>query len=278
MIDSNGTRFFAPANAPMFTVAGGSVVTIEGIVLTGVQAQPTITVGASASLRLQSSTVDHGLIRVTNGAVAAHGLHAASSTLDCMSGTMTVTASLFESSAISFSGCQTTVTRNRWDPGFDRSVGGSAGLLSVENNVFVVPSEFVDLIQVSGLAPGSIFAFNTIVNTSAVGQSPVAVTCDATLDLTSNLIAYNSPNPIAGDGCVARSSLFDLAGAPDAPDNASGDATTFFKNRAGGDFHLAAGSPARGLGQPDLVTTDFDGNPRPAPSGTRPDVGAYEAP
>jgi hypothetical protein len=170
------------------------------------------------------------------------------------------------------------VVQSRWDPGFDGSVDGTGGLLTVENNIFVVPSEFADVIRVGSLAPGSIAAYNTIVNTSAVMQSPVAISCDATLNVTSNIIAYNSPNPMSGDGCVAHASLFDLPGAPDAPGNPSGNVTTFFKNRQSGDFHLAVGSPASGIGEPNIVTVDFDGNLRPSPAGSRPDVGAYEAP
>jgi hypothetical protein len=282
VIDSNGTRFFAPANSPMFTVATGNVVTIEGISLTGVALQATIAVGASATLRLITDTLDHAIVRATNGAIEAQNLKLAASGIDCVSGTTTVKRSLFDSSTISFSNCLTTVVQNRWDPGFDGAVGGTAistgGLLTVENNVFVVPSEFADLIQVRSLAPGSVFAYNTIVNTSAVMQSPVAITCDATLNVTSNIIAYNSPNPLTGEGCVAHASLFDLPGAPDAPGNASGNVTTFFKNRQAGDFHLAVGSPALGIGEPGIVTTDFEGNPRPAPAGSQPDVGAYEAP
>jgi hypothetical protein len=45
------------------------------------------------------------------------------------------------------------------------------------------------------------------------------------------------------------------------------------------DLHVAAGSPAKGIGQQGTgVTEDIEGNPRPSPAGSSPDVGAYEAP
>lgn len=60
--------------------------------------------------------------------------------------------------------------------------------------------------------------------------------------------------------------------------NRSADVMTFFRNRQAGDFRLSPSSPAIGFGEPGLVATDLDGNARPAPAGSMPDVGAYEAP
>jgi hypothetical protein len=60
--------------------------------------------------------------------------------------------------------------------------------------------------------------------------------------------------------------------------NRSADISTIFRDRQAGDFRLAAASPAIGWGKPGLVTSDFDGHPRPAPAGSMPDVGAFEAP
>ena len=57
------------------------------------------------------------------------------------------------------------------------------------------------------------------------------------------------------------------------PGNTSADAATFFVDRAGEDFHLSSGSPARGIGEAGIVTTDIEGNTRPG----MPDVGAFEA-
>jgi hypothetical protein len=45
------------------------------------------------------------------------------------------------------------------------------------------------------------------------------------------------------------------------------------------DYHLSSGSPCRELGNAaGAPTEDFDGDARPVPVGTRPDVGADEIP
>jgi hypothetical protein len=143
--------------------------------------------------------------------------------------------------------------------------------------VFVASSEFTDAVVVGANAPSSTLAFNTFVNTATLVQSPVAVTCDSTDVVTSNIFAYNSTHPLS-DGCTARASLFDLVGSSQAGNNATGDPATFFVGRAGGDFHLAAHSPALGIGEPGIVNVDFSGSPRSLPVGSRPDAGAFEAP
>ena len=57
------------------------------------------------------------------------------------------------------------------------------------------------------------------------------------------------------------------------------DGAIFFTNKAAKDFHLATGSPAIGAAESGLpVNLDFDSNPRPAPLGSKPDIGAFEAP
>ncbi|MBN1995423.1 MAG: DUF1565 domain-containing protein [Anaerolineae bacterium] len=46
-----------------------------------------------------------------------------------------------------------------------------------------------------------------------------------------------------------------------------------------GDYHLSSNSPCIGAGTPDNApNTDIEGNPRPNPAGSNPDMGAYENP
>ncbi len=273
IIDATGTRLDLPAGGTLFDVRNPAVVTIEGVAIAG--GTQSLSVGAASTLRIFGADLQTK-VTVSNGTLSVISSKARNSTFNCSGGSMTTTGNHFDLVKVQFTNCQTAVTRNRWDPGLDGSIDGGGGVLAVENNVFVVPSEFADLIRVFNLAPGSIFAFNTIVNSQTIQMSPIALSCDSTLNVTSNIFAYNSSNPI--DGCIAQSSLFDLVGAPDAPGNPSADPSTFFVNRAGRDFHLGPSSPARGIGADGVVTTDLDGNPRPAPAGTHPDVGAYEAP
>ena len=50
-----------------------------------------------------------------------------------------------------------------------------------------------------------------------------------------------------------------------------------FVDADGGDYHLQMGSPCIGMGTfTNLPNTDFEGNPRPNPVGSQPDMGAYE--
>jgi hypothetical protein len=61
--------------------------------------------------------------------------------------------------------------------------------------------------------------------------------------------------------------------------NIVADASTFFINQTARDFHLSAASPAKGAAAPgSSIADDFDGNPRPAPAGSRADVGCFEVP
>ena len=63
------------------------------------------------------------------------------------------------------------------------------------------------------------------------------------------------------------------------------DANPLFADSASEDYHLSASSPCIGAGVDSIEIdghwffapgTDLEGNPRPAPSGTKPDLGAYE--
>jgi hypothetical protein len=50
-----------------------------------------------------------------------------------------------------------------------------------------------------------------------------------------------------------------------------------FVNAGLGNYHLANGSPAINVGKAaGAPPTDIEGNPRPSPAGSHPDMGAYE--
>jgi hypothetical protein len=49
-----------------------------------------------------------------------------------------------------------------------------------------------------------------------------------------------------------------------------------FANRAGADYHIGLASAMAGQGMDTGVSSDIDGDPRPAPAGTYPDLGADE--
>jgi hypothetical protein len=103
-----------------------------------------------------------------------------------------------------------------------------------------------------------------------VGQACRAFECVAAECATS--AECTSPDaPVCIDGlCVASCRVdADCAGAASGPHCASDGAC----------FHLAPTSPARGAAESGTgVTRDLEGRPRPSPSGSVPDMGAFEAP
>ena len=64
------------------------------------------------------------------------------------------------------------------------------------------------------------------------------------------------------------------AGLPSGPHDVRGD--PFFVNSTAGDYHIGPASSGAGRGSDVGVAEDFDGEARPAPLGTFPDIGADE--
>lgn len=203
--------------------------------------------------------------------------------VSCQNGKLLADQNTFENAYISpISGtCETIVTRNRFESRFDRSVGQSGGHLTMENNLIIHTDGYNDSISLSSLGAGSVVRFNTIVNTTALPSDGAALSCDNSVNATSNIIAYNSGHPITGQGCSPRYTVFDDVSTTSAgTGNQVVGIDTIFVDRAGGDYHLATDSVARGGAEPGLtmVKSDFEGNPRPNPMGSTADCGAFEAP
>ncbi len=206
-----------------------------------------------------------------------------SNQISCSGSKVSVSESVLDTTIVGGSGssCELTVTRNRFESSFDGSVQISDGQLLMENNLIIHRDGFNDSILATGLRPGSTIRFNTIVNTTALSSDGAALSCDTSVLVTSNVFAYNSGHPITGTGCQTRFSVFDDKATTGA---GTGNHLTgieqIFVNRSGGDYHLAPASVARAAAEPglDMVTTDFEGSPRPSPAGTTADCGAFEAP
>jgi hypothetical protein len=278
VLDGTGTRFPKPSSGPTFAIPAGVSfeVTMEGVVFPASGSATVVTVGTSKTLRLFDVVIQNSTIQTTGGTIDSRGSTLTSTTLDCTTGTLAASENRLDNTLIRSSNCQSTVSRNLFANCTATAINVDGGLLSITNNVFTLSDQFVDLIITGGHAPGSVVAFNTIVNSSTVTGAPIAISCDATVRVTSNILAYNSTNPISNNtGCIAHFSLFDVPGAPDATSgNASADVTSFFTNLTAADFHLSTASPARDTAEPGLVPVDFDGIKR----GTPPDIGAFEAP
>ncbi|HEX3766696.1 MAG TPA: choice-of-anchor Q domain-containing protein [Kofleriaceae bacterium] len=158
-------------------------------------------------------------------------------------------------------------------------ISADGGNLVIENNVIASTEEFTDPLTILHAISGSRFAFNTVVNFSGVDATATTLSCDGSIDVSSNIFAWHSSATMTTPGCTPHDSLFDeLAPANQIGSNQQANASTFFLDLNGKDLHLSAASPARGLGQSGVVDVDIEGNPRPDPPGSHPDVGAYEAP
>ncbi len=277
IIDGNGTRFRRPSMAPTFHVEIGSLV-LGGVQLnnTGTPYGTAITMTAGRTVTLNNVELDNVGIDGTSGSFYGTRLTTDGARISCMDGVAELRDSDFKDTRVSFQNCQVAVARNRFDVAGDATISGVNGAISVTNNAFIVPSEFTDLINIGTVSSNSLFAFNTIVNTSGVVDSAVAISCSGPLRITSSVIAYGSTNPLSG--CVADHSLFDTSSGSDADGNRVGDRASFFIDLAALDLRPSANSLALGIGAPGLVATDLTGRARPDPLGSNPDAGAYEAP
>jgi hypothetical protein len=275
VIDGSNTTL-ALGGAPMFSV--GDRATVEGVRTTSNAEVFNVAVGGR--LKIAATTIESGRIAMLNGgSIEMSDVKFVNGDMDLRNGSVTIIRGDFDRSPIATSNCELSISASRLGPGLD-TINASSGLVTIENNVFVATVEGENLLRFVGHAPGSTFRFNTVVNTSTIQSSGTAIGCDNSIEMTSNIIAYNTTIPFSSQ-CVVRHTLFDLAGAQAAMGgtaNVSADGSTFFRDRSNGDFHLPSTSPALGLGEPGLVTIDRDGNARPAPMGSAPDVGAYEAP
>lgn len=282
---TNTTLSGGPSSGAAIAISVVGQVTLGNVVLSPAGATA-VSVGSSATLRLFGSSTT-GTLSTSNGAIAivqskfdgASGAQAVS----CTSGTVSVeTSSLTNVAWINSQNCDVTVRKSRFETG-GPTVTTMGGKVTVEDNLFVETVADADSMSVQTAAPGTTVRFNTFVNTAAVSADGAALACDATVDATSNIFAYGSMHPNAySPTCPTRYSLYDtvaLAQYTTGQGDRVGDATTFFKDAAHGDYHLAANSPALMSGEPGLaVSEDLDGNPRPSPSGTPPDIGAFESP
>ncbi|HWU86039.1 MAG TPA: choice-of-anchor Q domain-containing protein [Kofleriaceae bacterium] len=292
-IDGSDTTLAKPTNVPLFAIGtSAGVVVLEGFALAGSPdpSDPTITVASGSALRIARSALDSAPIDVVNGSLQLRDSRMSSTlvTLEavrCTNGTVSAHKTEFTHTTIGATNCQLNVSRSRFDEIADGSIVAQGGVALIENNLVISANELADLMSLTNLAPGSTVRFNTFVNTSGVSSDGVALFCDGAVAVTSNIFAYGSAHPLGTPGitpCPTRFSLFDSVAVSQhtaGEGNQVGDAATFFVNRIARDFHLASGSPARQAAESGLpVSEDFEGNRRPAPTGSRPDIGCFEAP
>lgn len=275
-----GVRIVAPSNAagantPGVAVSGAARARIYGATITGdTQGSVLVAGSAGADVAIQHSHL---------GSLNQPGTNA----VICPNAKLTVDQSMLEMTIVGtpiggVGTCQLSVTRSRFESTRDGSVQLTDGQLVMENNLIIHRDGFNDSILAVNLRPGSTIRFNTVVNTTGTPSDGAALSCDNSVVVTSNVFAYNSGHPITGTGCETRYSVFDDQSTTAA---GTGNQVTpidrIFASRAGGDYHLAASSVARGGAEPGLTTmvmVDYDGKPRPEPAGSNADCGAFESP
>jgi parallel beta-helix repeat protein len=124
---------------------------------------------------------------------------------------------------------------------------------------------------------------NTLADNGGVTSTAVYLAAEAPTLLMNNLIVGygtaitggGTPGAIVADynGFWSHASNYGPSLAPGAHD-VTGD--PLLVNRAGRDYRITYASPMAGAGANLTVSTDFDGHQRPSPSGTLPDIGAFE--
>lgn len=304
-IDARGTAIDQPAGLPIFAIsAHAGLVTLRGFALRGalvqvepavpvVPAAPSITVGRGTTLRLSRSVLDAAVIDLLSGTLELRDAKATTpldrtEAVRCRDGSVHVRRVDFERAAIRAASCYLHVARARFDVAAGGSITASGGLAIIENNLIVEARAYAGThataVHLADVAPASTVRFNTFARTEGATSDGVALSCDGPLLVTSNIFAYGSAHPLGPPHarCAARFSLFDSAVAPEqlaGEGNRIAAPSTFFVDRTAGDYHLSDASPARSAAEPATgVAEDLEGNPRPLPLGSAPDIGAFEAP
>lgn len=119
----------------------------------------------------------------------------------------------------------------------------------------------------------------TIEHVTMAGNAPSstvggagAIRCNDTGVAIRSSIIFGNQDPQT-TGCDVQYSISDAGGATNVV------ADPMYVSPATKDYHIQAGSPAIGLGDPaSTLSYDFDGEPRPQPTGSMADSGADEIP
>jgi hypothetical protein len=281
-IDGTNTSIGGDGSGPYVHVTSSMPVTLSNLTIDPASG-PAVTAAADATLRIYNSSIHRG-VETTGGTIIAARSRFAAATgataVKCTSGTVAIDGCHF-TSIVHSTNCQMAVSSSVFDLKDDRALSAS-GRITLENNLFIQSYELADSVTLVSNAPGSRVRFNTFVNTSTVASDGVALYCDATLEVTSNIFAYGSLHPHGISTCSARYSLYDTVALPEQTDgvgNRVAAGATFFADKANRSFHLAPASPARGAAELGTgVTRDLEGRRRPSPIGSAPDMGAFEAP
>ena len=275
-IDGSTTTMMGTGSDGLFSVEGGNAT------VTGFTFSPETGVGVAdvhaGQVTFYGDTLASN-VNVNGGTLVLQS--AAATSVTCATGGTIDIERTSLSGGINTNLCAVTIEQSTFDEtasdGDPIRLGSASQPFKIENNLFISSDAFTDPVSIDGPA-GSVFRFNTLVNLSGENEMAEPMNCrNGPIDVSNNIIAWHVSTEI---NCSLTYTLVDsLEALPPGAGNLVGDASTFFVDMAGKNFHLASGSPAIGAAEPAVnVTVDHDGNPRPQPAGTNADVGAFEAP
>jgi hypothetical protein len=274
-IDSSSAVITNDGSSPIFTTAGAQNVTLR-----------TMTIGASgrsaAAISMASSTVTAQHVQLLQPFNVGAGtlFVIEDSTLggtatNTSAGTTTIRRCQLQI-GVATTGGTLTYQRNSFNHPTARALeisGSPVTTGAIGNSIFISNGATASVIDLGGA--GVTVQFVTIVDLQATAIPPITCFASTGGQVDSSILGWNTT---ALPNCQTSYSLFNGSTAGGAT-NLAGNISSFFVDLAGQDFHLSATSPALHAGDPTSTESeDFDGNPRPTPSATPRDVGAYESP
>jgi hypothetical protein len=190
----------------------------------------------------------------------------------------------FDNSKIQANFCELYVGRNRFVFNTDSPAIYHSNFMDtlVENNFIHAVGSQTGFVSISTPSPGSFevtVRYNTMIYQDEGDPPLIGLSAPAkaqAIVLTSNVLVSTSSTTVGGsnyvvDHCLTNGPVLSGEG------NVAASVEEIFVDLATGDYRPAASSPARGAGDPAQDPgEDIDGNPRPVPAGSPPDVGAFE--
>lgn len=282
-IDAENTTISRLGTGPMVAFQGNSSTTLEGVKI-NVGSANTIVAETTSTVRLSQleangrGNLDGGYaVFASTGTVRITDSKFFGAWILCNQATLHLTASEFRNVELDGgSNCNAHLHRNRIQ---DARVSFDGGMI-FQNNLLVSTS------PTCSANIGSSGADRIDFNTFVCRHSPpvdeqfqgTAINCSSVARPKGNLFAWDSIRP--APGCALEYSLLPVFAEPiPGQGNSLVDMESVFVNYSIGDYHLSSNSPAKGSGDPkSTLSIDIEGNPRPNPAGSAPDIGAFEAP
>jgi hypothetical protein len=265
-----------------------ATVSIAGATLTilGQGATLTPTRNGTAALEISgaANVTIEGLRVAEAGGTSGDGIICRNQNAD--SPTLTLRGVIIESNGgqgVKATACTLDITRSsvRRNAGGGITVAG--GSATIVNNMIIAnggPGSSVGGVKLDSVS-GLSFVFNTVGGNATLSEAFAAgIQCSALSSVTlSNNIVHGAAAGQVASPAPNCSFTFNLSNQSLGGTNVStaAPAASLFVQPDEGDYHLAAGNPAAGAASPSSTTdVDFDGDARPAPAGSRADIGADE--